>query len=421
MLKQIIAKVRNEKLLTRRETFCLVFIIYLSFGFLLWLAGIFSKGMASEQLGIFYRPFEDFLADFTNVVGYSGKLDPYFCRAYRGWGEKAYPPLVYVIFYLFSRLVNIDQYYEANFFLNMYQDPLLLLIYIIVTARVFVLFYEVLRNKLTMSRVYAVLISFLMLFSRPMLFTLERGNTVIATTLLVSVYLFHYNSANKVKKEIAILSLAVAASLKMTPAVLGILLLMDRKDWKTACRAILYGIVVFILPFFILPGNIIDHGVQMLRNIKQNLLLYTRWEGITFEACLLGIGLPSSLVLSILKYAICGFLVYGSFIIRTPWKKAMMISLVLVTLPNHSGYYCILYMIPSFIMFLNEKEHKAVDWLIFIAALFILQPYQSGFTNILSTSNCILILCGVMIWYIIREIMNKRKSGMAETETVKLA
>lgn len=228
MLKQIVAKIRNEKLLTKRETFCAILIIYLFFGLILWLGDLFAKGMASEQSSVIAGCW-DFLADFMNVVGYSAKLDPYHNWYYTAPNEKAYPPLVYLVFYLFSGLVDIDQYYEANNFVIMYKDPLMIYMYMLIHIGIFVLIFESIRRVFTTKRFYAVGIAYLVLFSHPMLYSLERGNTVIVTMLCASVFLFNYDSKSKVWREISILFLALAAAFKMTPAVLGLLLLTDRK------------------------------------------------------------------------------------------------------------------------------------------------------------------------------------------------
>ena len=278
-------------------------------------------------------------------------------------------------------------------------------VFMIIHIGIFVLIYEIIRNYLTTKRYHAVLIAFLVVFSRPMLYSLERGNTIMITVLLTSVFLLNYNSENKVKREMAIISLAFAAAFKITPALLGVLLLKDHKNWKLALRAILYGIIVFGVPFFFLNDNPFRSGIQLIRNIQSNLTTYSRWSGLTMEACLRSAGVRlSDTVVIIMKYLICGFLVFGSFMVKDKWKKVMMISLVLVTAPSHSGNYCMLYMIPSFVLFMNEKEHKAIDWLTFILILFTLQPYLNVInTNYFRPQICLLLFSGAMIFYTIRE------------------
>lgn len=80
----------------------IVFLLVMFSTLLLWLSGVFRDGQFSEQLDIFFGRFGDFLADFTNVVGYSAQLSPYTNTIYTGLGEKAYPPLTYSVLYLFQ-------------------------------------------------------------------------------------------------------------------------------------------------------------------------------------------------------------------------------------------------------------------------------------------------------------------------------
>ena len=293
-------------------------------------------------------------------------------------------------------------------------EPLLIFMYMIIHIGIFVLIFETIRNCLAAKRVQAVLIAFLILFSRPMLFSLERGNTIIFTMLMTAVFLFNYDSDNEVRREIAIICLALSAVFKITPAILGVLLLTDKRNIKLALRAVLYGIIAFGVPFFFLKDNPIRSAQQLITNIQLNLDAYGRWSGVTLEACLTSIGLHmDGTIMTIVKYVLCAFLVFSAFFVQEKWKKVMMISLVLVTVPNHSGYYCILYMIPSFVLFLKEKEHTAVDWLILLPVLSTLIPHLNIFTaNYLRTEICVLILIIMMVFYTILEIDKKRKNGM---------
>ena len=363
-----------------------VFIIIMVILLLTWVFEVFYYGAISRQIDIFAGRFIDYFADFQNVVGYSGKLDPYHNVVY-GPQEKVYPPLSYLFAYLFSRLVDIDVYYETNYFLNMYQEPLFLFMFILYNIALAVSFYEILRHRLVGKRGTVILLSIVFLFSRPMMFTIERGNSMILSMIFTMCFIFNYDSGSKIRKEFGLISLAIAAALKITPALLGLLLVIEKKHWKDALRTVLYGLLFFFIPFLFLKGGMIENIKQLWLNIQADLNYYSKLEGCTFEACLyqIGVKIPGNIA-SILKWVVAGVLTLGCVMTKEKWKRIMMISLVLILTPAHSGDYCVLYIIPAAVLFLNEKEKSIIDLIIFLGMIFILQPVQTHLTQ--GTINC---------------------------------
>lgn len=86
------------------------------------------------------------------------------------------------------------------------------------------------------------------IFNYGMLYAYERGNIVIYSFICSMMFVFFQNSKNKYMREIALMSLAFAAGLKIYPAFLGCLLY--NKEYKRAIRTVIYGIIMFIVPFF---------------------------------------------------------------------------------------------------------------------------------------------------------------------------
>lgn len=64
-------------------------------------------------------------------------------------------------------------------------------------------------------------------------------------------------------RELALICLACAAAMKLYPALFGLLLLSDKK-YKEAVRAVIYGIVLLVVPFFFMGG--VGQIPQMLKN-----------------------------------------------------------------------------------------------------------------------------------------------------------
>lgn len=377
-----------------------LFISITFFFFLLWTFFLFYEGEFSRQFELFFRQCEDFFADAINVVGYASLRDVYN-NPINGLAEKAYPPLPYFIMYFFSRLVNIDKYYEVGGFLEMYKEPKFLIMFLIYTVVTILLFYELIRSCKKGSNLIKKLTAFAIVLSAPFLFSLERGNTVILTTFFVLFFIFYYDSTNKILKEFALISLAMAVALKMTPAVLGILLLYN-KQWKDAIKAVLYGIVIGVLPFFFFKGGI-SNLFLMIENIKVHFDAYTSAEGCTLLAIALHYGLPAtetlSSVMKIITYVVCLLFAVAAPLSDTVWEKVLCICMILIILPSHSGYYCILYIIPAIIMFLNEDNHKVSDIIVLLSFLIILCPFQNSLSYMVLNYHFSLFLLVIVMLY----------------------
>lgn len=373
-----ITKMKNNTILTSSKLYERIFIFVSLFSFILWLLVLIYEGEMSNQFNLFFRQCEDFFADTLNVIGYSALRDVYNCPI-NGMQEKAYPPLSYFLLYFFSRIINCDIYYTEGSFINMYKEPTLLIILIICTMIVMIFLYELIRTLIKGNNMTKRLIALSCLISSPMLFTLERGNTILIVLLFFMFYLFFYNSENKFLKEISLISLAIVGALKITPAVIGILLIYN-KQWKEVFRTLVYGIVFGILPFFFFKGGL-SNIFLFVDNLKQNLTVYNSNEGCTLLAGLLSYGVEGNnqlvTIMKIITYIICFSLMIIIPLYKKNWEKVLAVSIVLVILPSHSGYYCILYLFPALIMFLNDKNHSKCDLIVLLAFVIMTISYQS--------------------------------------------
>ena len=86
-----------------------------------------------------------------------------------------------------------------------------------------------------------------------MLYSFDRGNIVWFCMAFLMVYIFTYDNKNKILREIGLISLAIATSIKIYPVVFGLMLLFDKR-WAEAKRCIIYGVLIFFVPFLCFGG-----------------------------------------------------------------------------------------------------------------------------------------------------------------------
>lgn len=399
-----------NKVLRSKSFYEYTFIIGVFLSFILWLFGIFSGGVDGKQFELFFAKCRDFLADTINVVGYSAERDPYYNTVYTGPAEKAYPPLTYVLCYFMSRIVNIQQYYQSGYFLPMYYETQFLIILIILLTLQMIIVYEWVRTSKTGNNFVKIGCALCILLSAPMLFSLERANTIIITMFFVGVFMFLHNSSNRLYRELALLSLAIAAAIKMTPALLGILLLYN-KQWKEAIRAVVYGLLFFFVPFLFLNGGL-QNIWKMLENIQVHFSAYPITEGCTLVANIFYYfkSSPDTIVptIKVITYLVCVLLLISSVFYKNKWEVLMAVSIVLVISPSHSGAYCILYLFPAIIAFLNAEKHDMLDLIVLIACFCIMNDVQHNLLSLfLNYHMGVLLITFVMIVKSIQMIKEK--------------
>jgi hypothetical protein len=340
------------------------------------------------------------MADTLNVVGYSSQRDVYHNMMYTDLAEKAYPPLTYMMMYFFSRLVDMNTYYEKDFFLGMYTEKRFLIMYMIYACIGVVMLYEVIRTSKKGSNPVKIFTAASVMLSAPVIYSFERANTIILTTFCVMFYVFFYDSGNKIMKELALICLAIATAFKLTPAVLGILLLYN-KQWKEAVRVVIYGIIVGFLPFLFFEGGF-SNFPQMLKNMKANVDYYTSADGVTLYASVLNFGAVQSdrlkNTMSILTYIVSALLLVSAVFYKKTWARIATVCMVLIILPSHSGYYCILYFVPAIIAFLNEEKHSLTELLVLASILLIMYDVQSDIGNkVLNYHLAILVITAYLV------------------------
>lgn len=357
---------KRLKAINVNHIFRLFWIIIIA-SFIIWCIFLVNNPQG-YQLNLFFDRMHNFLADATNVTEMIRYMNPYF-----GEAKGSYPPLAYLLFYPLMRMSAIPEAiysHGATYYLHYHQPSWLLLYTLCVLILILILYAITIKQFVDYPCFDAVMMGGALCFSYPMLYTLERGNILIASVVATSIFVFYSESSCKWKKEISLLSLAFAIGLKVTPAVFIILLICNR-DWKAVFRIICYSILFIIGPF-----SFFEHGIynlpQMFSNMNMFLSGYVGGANVAgtglvasylkFAKILFGeeyrFGFATYLLLMILKYELSLFLILAVFQFTEKWKIVLNLTLVLLIFPKVSIFYCVLYMIPFTVLYLNYLKNE---------------------------------------------------------------
>lgn len=197
-------------------------------------------------------------------------------------------------------------------------------------------------------------------------------------SLLVLILLMYAmilkDSDKKWERETALLLFATAA-LKLYPAVFGILYLI-KKRYKEAGRLVIYGFILFFLPFIFFDGwrgfEIFLHNITAVGSGATGVTIVGICGRI---AVVLGMTLKEGHKIGrFISYIYFFVVLLYCFFKRESWKSVTLLTSLMIIFVAASGTYCLIYCVIPFIYFMNElmasNDFKRVDYI--YATLFVL-------------------------------------------------
>lgn len=369
------------------------------------------------QLMVFYGETTDFFADFFNCMRLVADKDPYNSLALAP-GDRIYLPFSYLILYPFSRFCNY-----SNLTLNecYTQTPALIscLLFSLITISIYIHAIILLLKKYRVSFLFIIPI----ICSSIFLYSIERGTLVFVSASCIIYYILYHNSKNIILSYFAIICLCIATTLKIYPALFGILLLKN-KSYKKILFCILLTSLLVLLPFLFFKGGF-NNLIILFNNFQESIALYSpnriyeRYSisHLTYLFCNF-LNISNSVIqisISIIKYIIIFISIlslYLSLCTKKYYNSLFLILCVLLYLPANSGLYCGLYIIPIIIIYLSIPSSQ-ISLSVLIAFGIILMPIQIRYVNIsityLLSNICLLYLWGYFIQNTLFSLLNNKK------------
>ena len=323
--------------------------------------------------------------DFMNHVKYC--VEP--SETYFTSKHACFPPLAYMMYYFFSRLIpydSITMYNAAETGTYAY------LLYFLYTLLLFVLLIAIMNVYLEKyNSTFRILFQFQLILSYPFVAgVLERGNSSLVVLILLVTALRLRQSKDWRKKEIALFLIAIAAGFKIYPAVFGLLYLSEKR-FKEAFRLTIYGLVSFFLPF------VFFGGIRGMRQFLVNQLIIQSTESFPFSVPSMLLRLPwleTNHILYRLVY--CILLVVMIILVikaRDYYVKIGLLVAIITLFPKWSGNYTMVYyLLPLLVYLSDEPKYTALSFWIDLsfAAIFsllsispkqlpILQPFTLSY------------------------------------------
>ena len=336
----------------------------------------FNENFLFQSLHLAADPYDAFM-DFFNSIQYG--RSPYVNKV-------IYPPLINVIYGIFGRLIPKSIMSAGTVAVRASVPGILAFgLFCMLTAAVSVIAIAGIKGYSSKEKWF---LGLGLCFTLPAVFCLERGNSVWLCVAFTMIFVNWYDSPKKLERAAAILSLAVAASIKIYPAAFGLLLIRHRK-WKEALEAIIAGVLVMFVPFVFFTKE--NRSVMLWISNIINCSKEFQNDGLGFKLNLSNamqiVEASLDLDLSVVTKVLIGLVLLSSCMLvifnhkMEEWKTEALLSLLIILIPGFSWTYTLLFMVVPLVLFLSSKSGAKSSWgyLVLFMLLFAVIPVGNQF------------------------------------------
>ena len=333
-------------------------------GILFFFVYAFIKGIdAFDWISMANHGKKHFLDFFAHVI-FSAEPEHLYERAQFIWG--CFPPLIYFFYYFIYRITAIPGYVpKTGIIVNTYTSYMNMsyhlnnfLYYTIFVAFAILLSVRIWNPKAKYKRLFACLIFSVPFFAGG----IERGNSSMIVFPLLLTALNWRNARSKVKREIAMLFIAISAGLKIYPAIFGLLYLKEQR-FKEAARLIVYGIILFFGPFAFFGGL---NGLKLWLENVSNAMNFTDIGCIEYingliQTITYWITGKSSFYLSRLFPNLFLIIMLGlAFISNDKYRTVFFLCAIMTFYPSNAYRYTLSYLAIPLVMYLMEHGNEQI-------------------------------------------------------------
>lgn len=411
-----VLKKKNKKLTITTDSLFKFFVVFFFCSLFVCAVMAVATGGDSWKMSLFHSgSYTDLYMDFFNSLRDASADDVYTAR------NNIYPPLCLLVFKICGLVISDELLALPNTKRTLLQtDEACMMIYILFAIVCILAMTSIIKaytNRLCWENgktktVKYELLSFILIISYPVMYCIERGNIIILSMIFTMFFVFFKDSENKYIRELSYISLALAAGIKLYPAIFGIMLLLDKK-YKDALRLVVYGIIAVIVPFvfFIdfdkltltassgfMTASISDvstlaissgSDTSPILNILENLLSFAtnkksrlNFSSVSIENFIFIFSPQSKTLAKITCVATEGIAVVALLFAKKKWQQTFLLSYLMLNIPSASSSYALTFLIIPFVMFLfddkgngyNSDNRPRIDVVYTVCYALILTP-----------------------------------------------
>ncbi|HAV01034.1 MAG TPA: hypothetical protein DCW47_07590 [Lachnospiraceae bacterium] len=303
--------------------------------------------------------------------------------------DATFPPFAYLLYHLLVMINPPEQPWGILDWDAVIAYKYNMLVYIMLTILLVLIFKLITDKCLPQEGVIktTVFVSAILLSAPFMSGAIERGNIAFLTAVMLLIALYLKDRDSVICREAALLLIAMAAGLKLYPAVVGFIYVKEKR-WKEGVRLLIYGLIFFFVPFAFVGGipALIRYfkvlfffetqGYCSWTNIRNFLLSVSRvlgqYENSPYFVKYFKIAENLYLILCLLSLFKTG----------DKWKQTLYTSGAMALYVPYSYRYVSCYMVIPLVFYLMEREEDRKMIYCILFALTFTVPFYGYFTGI---------------------------------------
>ncbi len=342
--------------------------------------------------------------DYFMHIGYASA--PFGTNIYAFDENACFPPLAYLIYAFLGRCVGYyaDDPTNTKIHQLVFYNMTVYILYTVVCIVLIIYATSLFIKK--RGFVHQVILPCILILTYPVCCAaIQRGNSVLLAVPLIAIAIAWRDDESKRKRELALIIIAIAAGLKIYPALLGLLYIKEKR-WKETLRLIIYGVILFFAPFVFFGGI---EGLKTFLHTLFNL-------GGEIHRCSVS-GLVDAVSRILFGRTIHGFTVMMQqlflviciatfFITKDKWGEILSLCSLMAVYLSSSWMYTCVYIIPVLLVFFAEKKNKPIridkgNWTDLIGFTMFLCvfsfSYHMGYAFIYDSITVLTVLYGVAV------------------------
>ena len=329
------------------------FILFCAFGIISFFIFALIRGAyAFDWISIGNQGGLHFI-DYFNHVVLATMPDKIYENAPATWGN--FPPFAYLL-YRFLYLITAPSGTTPTDTIEMMNSYYTMGVFLIYSILVIVLLIYAIGLWCKENKSLGITIC--LLFSVPFFAGgVERGNAIVLVLGLLLIAVKWKDSGSGIKREVALILIAVSSGFKIYPAVFGLLYLKEHR-FKETLRLIIYGIVIVFSPFLMFGRKraLIYWIAQIIATSKVtvNLGRMEYIKGIVYTVTSTLAGSPSELLCTIIPVFFLIVLLLLVFVGASKHRTVFYLCCAMALYPINSHRYTLCYFCIPLCMLLCE-------------------------------------------------------------------
>lgn len=384
-----------------RKVFAIGMLVFIS---IMIVASYISRG--TYLTNMLFLNQGDYFMDFFNSIQWG--LSPYK-------NNVIYPPLMNVIYAFWGHFISRELRTAGN--VAMRDSNIGLMVFLIYNLIQIYFFSYLMKSILKLSNREKFIYTAVILGAQPMLFCLQRGNSVLLSVIGLLFFTYFYKSDNKLYSNLAYVMLGITAGIKIYPAIYGLLYLRDRK-WKETFKCIICGMLLFFVPFLAFPGGLINVKVMIenIINCSNDFGTYRYGWKHNFNNFYNILNFITDVDFKKIYIVMCIFIVLIAIIIVMTcrkidqWKIYALLSALIILIPSFSYSYNLTFMIVPLTFFLSKdnKSNTKLNYIYSLLFVLMFAPIVQSTNDIANnslSSDCYPLTLGTLIQNIVLLLM----------------